>query len=68
MKNTLRQDNHVALDMIIAEYLINNPGSTPSTVSGIELLEWHDKKIKEESKADDESRARLTGTETSTRQ
>ena len=60
MKNTLRQDNHVALDMIIAEYLIDHPGSLISTINAMELMEWHDKKIKEE--ADDESRARLTGT------
>ena len=60
--NTSRQDNHVALDMIIAEYLVDHPGSLISTINAMELMEWHDKKIKEEFKADDESRARLPGT------
>ncbi len=45
---TQRQDNHRALDMMLAEYLVSNPGSMPSKISVMELIQWHDKKMKEE--------------------
>jgi hypothetical protein len=33
-------DLHLALDLLLAQYLLDNPGSRPSTMSVLDLLHW----------------------------
>lgn len=45
---TPREERHRALDMILAEALAENPAWTPSSLSVMELMTWHNHKMKAE--------------------
>jgi hypothetical protein len=40
MKDWTAVDLHEALDLLLAQYLLDNPGSRPSTISVLDLLHW----------------------------
>lgn len=40
-----RAELHEAIDIVLAEYLAQNPGAYPSKVSVSELLDWHQHKV-----------------------
>lgn len=48
-----RIDYHDILDRLIAGYMLENSGSTPSSISAMDLIEWHHKKVKEEEEVND---------------
>jgi len=44
-----REEDHVTLDRVLAEYLAEHPGTLPSRISVLELLKWHHGKTVEAS-------------------
>ena len=44
------QQYHEILDSLIAGYMSDNSGTTPSSISAMDLLEWHYKKFVEDEK------------------
>jgi hypothetical protein len=42
----LAEQAHIGLDLLIAEFLLANPGKTPSTTTLMELVEWSHNRTK----------------------